>query len=398
MTMAARLGIRPVQQPQRLRATPRFLRYLLLTRSPSVWDADGAASYPILAGEMHADACVVGLGGSGLACIDQLLHEGLSVIGVDAGRVGGAAAGRNGGLLRAGTSLFHHEALAKYGADRAARMYSATVVERERIVARFPDIARRTGYLRVAHDSEDERDCRDHFDALRDAGFPATWYDGSLGRGVLVTDDAAINPLSRCRSEAALVSAAGAGLFEQSPAMDIATGSVETPAGVVRCRIIVVAVDGALATVFPELEARVWPTRLQMLASGPHVPGLLPHAIGTRWGWDYAQQLPDGAIAFGGWRDVGGAAERTSDTTPSTAVQAALERRFAEVTGTTPTVTHRWAATGGYTENGLPVLEQVRPGVWAVGGYNGTGNLFGAACGRAVAKLSSGRATSTLLD
>ncbi len=320
---------------------------------------------------------MVGLGGSGLACIDQLLHEGLSVIGVDAGCVGGAAAGRNGGLLRAGTSLFHHEASAKYGADRAARMYSATVVERERIVARFPDIARRAGYLRLAHDGEDERDCREHFDALRDAGFPAVWHDGPLGRGVLVSDDAAINPLSRCRNEAALVSAAGARLFEKSPAMKIATGSVETPTGVVRCRIIVVAVDGALAKVLPELEDRVWPTRLQMLASGPHAPGLLPHAIGTRWGWDYAQQLPDGAIAFGGCRDVGGAEERTSDMTPTTTVQAALERRFAEVTGAIPAVTHRWAATGG---------------------YSGTGTLFGAACARAVARLALGSATDSLID
>jgi glycine/D-amino acid oxidase-like deaminating enzyme len=320
------------------------------------------------------------------------------VVGVDAGHVGGAAAGRNGGLLRAGTSLFYHEASARYGVDRAARMYSATVVERERLLSRFPSIARRIGYLRLAHDGEDERDCRAHLGALRAANFPAQWSDGPLGRGMLVTEDAVIDPLARCRLEAELVSSAGARLFERSPAVNLTTGAVETPDGAIRCRLTIVAVDGALASILPELEGRVWPTRLQMIASSPHPTGRLPHAISTRWGWDYVQQLPDGTIAFGGCRDVGGPAERTSDASVSEPVQVALERRFTEVIGAPPTVTHRWAATAGYTVDGLPVLGQLRPGVWATGGYSGTGNLFGAACGRAVARLALGMATDSLLD
>jgi glycine/D-amino acid oxidase-like deaminating enzyme len=158
----------------------------------------------------------------------------------------------------------------------------------------------------------------------------------------------------------------------------------------VRCRIVVVAIDGALSDILPELADRVWPMRLQMLASGPHPAGLLPHAVGTRWGWDYAQQLRDGWIAFGGCRDVGGDAERTMDTEPTATVQGALDRRFREVTGAAPSVTHRWSATVGYTTDGLPLLEQVRPGIWATGGYSGTGNLLGAVCGRAAAQLALG--------
>jgi gamma-glutamylputrescine oxidase len=340
----------------------------------------------------------VGLGGSGLACIDRLLRERVSVIGVDAGRVGGAAAGRNGGLLRAGTSLFYHKAAETYGVDRAARMYSGTIVERERLVHRFPSIARRIGYLRLAHDPEDEADCRRHFAFLREATFPVRWYDGPLGSGVQVIDDAVIDPLTRCRLEAEAVATSGAHLFEHSKVEAMEEGRVQTTDGVVRCRVVIVAVDGALATILPELRGRVWPMRLQMLASRPHPPGLLPHAISSRGGWEYAQQLPDGTIAFGGCRDVGGDAERTTDVTVTDPVQRALEQRFREVIGVEPQVTHRWAATAGYTDNGLPVLEQVRPGIWATGGYCGTGNLFGAACGRAIARLALGTATDTLID
>ena len=366
--------------------------------TPSVWDADGAPVYPALEGEQHAEVCVVGLGGSGLACVDRLLKEGVSVIAIDAGSIGGAAAGRNGGFLRAGTSLFYHEAAAKYGIDRAARMYSATIVERERLLFRYPGIARRVGYLRLAHDAAEERDCREHMRFLQEGPFPASWYDGPLGSGLLIPDDAVIDPLARCRLEAADAAAKGARLFEHSKAESLSHGVVETGRGVVRGRLTIVAVDGALSSVLPELNDRVWPMRLQMLASAPHSAGLLPHAVSSRWGWDYAQQRPDGTIALGGCRDVGGDAERTTDTTVTESVQGALERRFRELIGVEPSVTHRWAATAGYTADGLPVLGEVRPGVWATGGYCGTGNLLGAACGRSLVRLALGRTPDTVLD
>jgi glycine/D-amino acid oxidase-like deaminating enzyme len=34
----------------------------------------------------------------------------------------------------------------------------------------------------------------------------------------------------------------------------------------------------------------------------------------------------------------------------------------------------------------MPIAEEVRPGVWALGGYSGTGNVMGALLGRAVAQ------------
>lgn len=347
---------------------------------------------------MRADLCVVGLGGSGLAAIDEGLRQGATVVGLDAGLVGAAAAGRNGGLLRAGCSLFHHQARVRYGTNRAKRIHAATIEERERLLGDWPDLARRCGYLRLAHDEAEEEDCRAHLDALVEDGFQARWHEGPPGPGTLVPDDAAIDPRQRCQKEAESVAGRQAHLFEYSPALDLRPGLVATDGGRVYCHAVVVAVDGALAAVLPELGGRVWPMRLQMLASGPHEPGTLPHAIGTREGWDYGQQLVDGRIAFGGCRDVGGDAERTTSTVPTAEVQDALERRFTEVTGLRPRVTHRWAATVGYTQSGLPVLDEIRPRTWAAGGYSGTGNLLGAVCGRAAARLACGVATSSVLD
>ena len=78
------------------------------------WDADlDWPGLPPLPGDRVADACVVGLGASGLAAIEEFAARGLSVVGVDAGRVAAGAAGRNGGFLLGGPAPYLHDAIAR---------------------------------------------------------------------------------------------------------------------------------------------------------------------------------------------------------------------------------------------------------------------------------------------
>jgi glycine/D-amino acid oxidase-like deaminating enzyme len=102
---------------------------------------------------------------------------------------------------------------------------------------------------------------------------------------------------------------------------------------------------------------------------------------------DYWQQREDRRIVLGGCRDVGGDAEWTTDDRPTDAVQAALTALLRQRLHVDAAITHRWAATVAYTQSGLPILEQARPGAWAIGAYSGTGNVIGALCGRAVAEI-----------
>ena len=94
--------------------------------------------------------------------------------------------------------------------------------------------------------------------------------------------------------------------------------------------------------------------------------------------------MPDGSLTIGGFRDQAGPGEWSLDATPTETVQEMLETFVRTHLGVAAPITHRWAASAGYTESGLPVLEQVREGVWALGGYSGTGNVIGALSGRAV--------------
>ena len=125
-----------------------------------------------------------------------------------------------------------------------------------------------------------------------------------------------------------------------------------------------------------------------MLATAPTAESL-PRPIYLRGGYEYVQRLPDGRVTLGGFRDAGGGAEWDTGV-PSETVQGRLERFLRDNLGVSAPVTHRWAAPVGHTENGLPVLEEVRPNLWAVGGYSGTGDVVGALSGRLAAWLAVG--------
>jgi glycine/D-amino acid oxidase-like deaminating enzyme len=355
-------------------------------RGTPVWDVGPAPDLPRLEGDVEVDVCVVGLGGSGLACVGELVRLGARVAGVEAGRVGGGAAGRNGGFLLAGLALFYHDAVARYGRPAASALYKLTLGELDRIEAETPALVSRSGSLRIAESDEELADCAAQLDAMRADALPAERYVGPEGRGLLVHGDGTYQPLARCRALAISAVAEGAMLFERSAVRRIASTGVHTERGVVRAANIVVAVDGCLERLLPELASRVRTARLQMLATEPTTEIQLTRPVYARWGYDYWQQRPDGAIALGGARDVAGESEWTTNATPTSLVQDALERRLRNGLGVHAPISHRWAASVGYTPNFLPVMDEVRPGLWAVGGYSGTGNVIGALLGRGIAR------------
>ena len=361
-----------------------------------LWEDGGWSPLPALDGPTTADVCVVGLGGSGLAAVDELLSRGASVVGLDAGLVGGGAAGRNGGFLLAGLAEAHHVVVAQLGRERARQLYALTLDELDRICRTTPEAVRRVGSLRIEDDEAGLADCAAQQEAMQRDGFAVEAYEGPEGRGLLFPDDGAMQPLVRCRSLAQQALSGGAVLHEQSPVLSIAPGRVETAAGSVSCSAVVVAVDGRLDLLLPELAGAVRTVRLQMLGTAPTDEVRVPRPVYLRGGYEYWQQLPDGRIAMGGFRDVGGASEETHDAAPAEPVQSAIEHLLRTRLGVRAPVTHRWAASVGYTRTGLPYLGQPREGVWAVGGYCGTGNVVGALCGRALVAMALGRESPAL--
>lgn len=366
-------------------------------------DATSVAHWPglpPLPGNRTADACVVGLGASGLAAVDELVARGLSVIAVDAGRVAAGAAGRNGGLLTGGPAPTLHEAIADWG-ECAVDLYRATLAELDALIARLrPGVVRRVGAIRLAGRPGDpvddaeaaERaaelaDCADHAAALRKHGIAVEEYSGPLGEGLFLPDDAAINPAVGALEIAGRLEHR-ATLHEHTRVHQVRAGEVITEHGTVSAGVIIVAVDGKLERLVPKLRPHVRTARLQMLATAPIPAERLPCPVYGRWGYDYAQQGPDGRLFVGGGRDRFAAAEWTSDTEPTEPVQHYIEDLAGRMAGGPVRVTHRWAASVGITDDGRPVCARVADGVAAIGGYSGTGNLVGPVAARAAVALA----------
>jgi gamma-glutamylputrescine oxidase len=361
-----------------------------------VWEDGGWTPLPALAGPVRAEACVVGLGGTGLTLVHALLARGVSVVGIDAADVGAGAAGRNGGFLLAGAYDFHHDAVARHGPALARSLYEATLEELPQLAAAAPGTVRWVGSRRVAASEAEVRDCEAQLRAMERDGLPVAWDDGPHGPGLFFPRDGAFNPLARCRLLAAGALAGGAMLHARTPAVQVAPGRVITPAGEVRCRHLFVAVDGGLERVLPELAGRVRTARLQMLATAPAPEVAIPTPMYYRDGFEYWQQLPGGAVALGGFRDQGGEAEWGMDPSPTVAIQDRLEALLRGRLGVRAPITHRWGALAAFTPTGLPLVTQVREGIWALGGYSGTGNVLGALCAKAVVPAALDGATAPM--
>ncbi|MEO8889269.1 MAG: FAD-dependent oxidoreductase [Jatrophihabitantaceae bacterium] len=369
------------------------------------WDDDplvGAwTGLPPLDGDCTADACVIGLGGSGLAAVAALVERGLAVVGVDAGRVAAGAAGRNGGFLLGGSALFLPDAISTWGAQAAVGLYRETLAELDRLESTLgPDVVRRVGSIRLAglpgppesdvEAADRARELADiavHEAALREHEIAVQRYDGPLGQGIYLPDDAAMNPARRALGLAAALRGTAA-LHEHTPVQSIAPGVVVTGCGTVSAPVVIVAVDGQLERLLPQLVGRVRTARLQMLATEPVPAGRLPCPVYGRWGYDYAQQGGDGTLAVGGGRDQFVEDEWTADTEPTVSVQLQIEHVAERMAGALVAVSHHWAASVGYTEDGRPLCTAVEPGVVAIGGYNGTGNLVGPVAARAAVALA----------
>ncbi len=368
------------------------------------WDADPVVQawegFPPLPGPTSADVCVVGLGGSGLAAIEELTARGLSVVGVDAGRVAAGAAGRNGGILACGGAESFADSVRDLGADLTVELYRRTLEELEHLSDELgPEVIRRCGSLQLAGlpgEPEDDTEaaelvrdiaqCERELAVLRELGLPAQDYDGELGRGVFFPDNAAMNPVRRAFGLARAV-ASRARLHERSRVRWISPGRVETEHGVITASSIVVAVDGRLDVLLPQLASRVRTVRLQMLATRGGLPLRLPCPVAARSDYDYAQQDEQGRLFVGGERDRFLADEETVSDTATEQVQSRIELVAQRFAGGPVSVEHRWAASAGFTPDRRPLCGLVDEAVVACGGYSGTGNLVGAVAGRAAVAL-----------
>jgi glycine/D-amino acid oxidase-like deaminating enzyme len=261
------------------------------------------------------------------------------------------------------------------------------------------DALRRPGSYRLAADEEERADIRLEYEALREDDFEAEWLDdvpggaaGKFAGAISRARGGAIQPARFVRRLAALAAAAGAEIRERDTVTNVDALDADR---------VLVATDGYGHGLVPELADLIWPTRGQVIASEPLDRVLYDRPHYARQGFDYWQQLPDGRIVLGGFRDTSILDELTDVEQTTPAIQASLESFLHELAGREVEVTHRWAGIFGLTQDMLPLVGEV-PGrhgrLWVAGGYSGHGNVPGFACGELVADAMLGDLSSPQLE
>jgi glycine/D-amino acid oxidase-like deaminating enzyme len=306
--------------------------------------------------------------------------------------IGAGASGRNGGFALSGLAPNYDDARATLGRDVAASLWQLTERTLDSISALAGDALRRDGSLRLAADTAERDDLRREWEALREDGFSAEWLDPQpphLARlfagGFVHPRDGSLAPGLWVRRLAGRAAGAGAEIVEHSPVDRAAIDALDAQA-------VVIAVDGRIDTLVPELAPWIEPLRGQVLATEPLSELLYDKPHYSRGGYDYWQQTADGRLILGGRRDTDAETERTAEEETTAAIQDQLTAYAAELMGRPVTVTHRWAGIWGQTPDGLPFAGRV-PGsarLWVAGGYCGHGNVLGFACGDLVAKAILG--------
>ena len=337
----------------------------------------------------EVDVAVIGAGITGVSCALALARGGLRVRVHDARGIAEGASGRNGGFALRGGAARYDVARETYGAEAAKRLWQRTEAALERLEAVAGDAFRRTGSLRLAADNEERDEIRLEYEALRDDGFAAEWRDELTHlrpefRGAIFhPHDGSLQPGRFVRGLAAEAAAEGVAFREHHQIASLDELDAEQ---------VVIATDGSGRGLLPELDDAIWPARGQVITTEPLSERLFDCPHYARHGFDYWQQLADGRIVVGGFRDFSILTEMTDDETTTAPIQEALDTFLVELLGYLPNVTHRWAGIFGLTQDLLPLVGRVpgHEGAWIAAGYSGHGNVLGFMCGELVASALLG--------
>jgi gamma-glutamylputrescine oxidase len=373
---------------------------------PRSWYADTVeplAPFPALEGAVEADVCVVGGGYTGLSAALHLAEAGLTVVLVEAQRVGWGASGRNGGQVGSGQRQDQDWLEAAFGGDAARALWDlgeeAKAVVRGLIARHGIACDWRDGIAQVAHKAAfvpeyhryAERLSRDygygHVEPLDRAAVAEMLGTEAFFGGMLDRGAGHLHPLAYALGLARAASAAGVRIFERSRAVRLEGRTVRTEAGRVAAQAVVLATNGYETGLVPAVAARVMPINNFIVATEPLAEPPIRSGIAaadSRFVVNYWRQSPDGRLLFGGGESYGYRFPRDI----AGVVRRAIARVYPKLARVP--VTHAWGGTLAITTNRLPAFQRPAAGLWSAAGYSGHGVGMATLAGRLIAEAVRG--------
>lgn len=366
---------------------------------------------------LDVDVAIVGAGFTGLSAAREIARRGLSVVVLDAHRIGWGASGRNGGQLGSGYNQSQTELEALLGHAHAHRLWDMSEAAKSDI----RDIGRESGVdleyqggivhaihrrreLGAMHDYVKTLKRNYHYDAIeplsqsqcRALVRSEDYVGGAIDHGA-----AHIHPLKLCLALATLAEKRGAIIHEQSEVVrinQVASSSrlrVITANGSVSASRVLLAGNGYLDTPYPDeqitsFNKHVMPINNFIVVTEPlgeRATELLPEnnaVADSRFVVRYFRRLKDSRLLFGG-------GENYSYHFPnniSQVTRANMLDVFPDLADVR--IDYAWGGTLAITRNRLPFVRKISPSLYTAGGYSGHGVGLAILTGQVTAEAIAG--------
>ncbi|OYQ29528.1 FAD-dependent oxidoreductase [Pseudomonas mandelii] len=358
--------------------------------------ANGLTPYPTLTSDLVADVCVIGGGFTGVNTAIELAQRGLSVILLEARRIGWGASGRNGGQLIRGIG---HDVsgFTRYIGEDGVRYLERAGIESvelvgNRIREHGIECDLRWGFCELANTKAQFAAFKVEQESLAESGYAHETRlvgpeqirqqvvdSGGYAGGLVDMGSGHLHPLNLVLGEAKLAHSLGVQIFEQSPVLELIHGStvqVRCAGGTVRAGSLVLACNAHLEELEPKLSGKVLPAGSYIIATEPLAPEvaaqLIPQNLALcdqKVGLDYYRLSADRRLLFGGACHYSG-----RDPADITAyMRPQMLKVFPQLRDAR--IDYQWGGRIGISANRFPQVGRLsqHPNVFYAQGYSGHG-------------------------
>ena len=363
---------------------------------------------PPLQESRRADLCVIGGGFTGLSTALHAARKGLSVVLLEARRIGWGASGRNGGQVGSGQRMEEDDLEAQCGDAWAKELWQlaedAKALVRELVREHSIDCDLTDGQLVVAAKPDHADELKARVEHLRDRyGYDQVHYleRGELRErldsdvyygGSFDTGGFHLHPLNLALGLARACCNVGVSVYEGSPVLAYEGERpmrLRTPRAEVVADEVVLACNGYLDKLEPRLAGHIMPINNFIAVTEPlEQPDALIRGGAcvhdTRFVVNYFRMTPDNRLLFGGGENY---RRRFPDDI------AAFVRP--NITGIFPQLAdvrldYAWGGTLAVTLSRLPHLGRIARNLWFAHGFSGHGISIGTLAGQLLAEALTG--------
>ena len=376
--------------------------------------ARAAPERPALEGVVDCDVCVVGAGIAGCSSALHLAERGLSVVLLEAQRVGWGASGRSGAQALHGVACGQAKLSRLIGTAGARTVWDVSIeglsLMRELIARYGIDCDWVSGHLQTAVKERQRRELNAELAELRDGyGYPSLRYlpreelravlatDRYLG-GLYDSDGGHLHPLNYTLGLARAAESRGARIFEGTRAQAFAAAAdsrvrIATSGGEVRARHLVLCGNVYLGATAPMLASRIMAVATYIVATEPLGAERARELVANNaavsdmnWVLDYFRRSADHRLLFGGRVNYSGL--RSFDA-PS-ATRARMLKVFPQLKDVR--IEYAWGGEVDITLNRAPHFGRLAPNVYFLQGFSGHGIALTGIAGKLIAEAVAGTA------